>query len=140
MPSPIMPSPFPSLFTLRPFLLPLLSQVLRPFLLRRVKSDVERSLPPKKETILKIGMTEMQRKVWESVGVRLGVEHGGRPPDCVFFVPLPIRTAVQGLPPRLNPHTLPAPPFPSLSGTRASSRRILRPCREGRTAPSCSTS
>eukprot|EP00798_Chlamydomonas_sp_ICE-L_P018352 gene18352-24817_t len=26
------------------------------------KSDVERSLPPKKETILKIGMTEMQRK------------------------------------------------------------------------------
>ena len=65
-----MPSPFPSLFTLRPFLLPLLSQVLRPFLLRRVKSDVERSLPPKKETILKIGMTEMQRKVWESVGVR----------------------------------------------------------------------
>jgi SNF2 family DNA or RNA helicase len=38
-------------------------QVLRPFLLRRVKSDVEKSLPPKKETILKIGMTEMQRKV-----------------------------------------------------------------------------
>ena len=37
-------------------------QVLRPFLLRRVKSDVERSLPPKKETILKIGMSEMQRK------------------------------------------------------------------------------
>ena len=32
-------------------------------LLRRVKSDVEKSLPPKKETILKIGMTEMQRKV-----------------------------------------------------------------------------
>ena len=71
-----MPSPFPSLFTLRPFLLPLLSQVLRPFLLRRVKSDVERSLPPKKETILKIGMTEMQRKVWESVGgLRM---YGGR--------------------------------------------------------------
>ncbi len=37
-------------------------QVLRPFLLRRVKSDVERGLPPKKETILKIGMSEMQRK------------------------------------------------------------------------------
>ena len=36
--------------------------VLRPFLLRRVKSDVERALPPKKETILKIGMSEMQRK------------------------------------------------------------------------------
>eukprot|EP00798_Chlamydomonas_sp_ICE-L_P028324 gene28324-31441_t len=38
-----------------------LHKVLRPFLLRRIKSDVERSLPPKKETILKIGMTEMQR-------------------------------------------------------------------------------
>jgi hypothetical protein len=37
-------------------------QVLRPFLLRRVKSDVERGLPPKKELILKIGMSEMQRK------------------------------------------------------------------------------
>ena len=43
-------------------------QVLRPFLLRRVKSDVERSLPPKKETILKIGMTEMQRKWWVLMG------------------------------------------------------------------------
>jgi hypothetical protein len=42
---------------------PWVLQVLRPFLLRRVKSDVERSLPPKKETILKIGMSEMQRKV-----------------------------------------------------------------------------
>lgn len=38
------------------------AQVLRPFLLRRVKSDVERGLPPKKETILKIGMSQMQRK------------------------------------------------------------------------------
>lgn len=36
--------------------------MLRPFLLRRVKSDVERGLPPKKETILKIGMSEMQKK------------------------------------------------------------------------------
>ena len=42
--------------------------MLRPFLLRRVKSDVERSLPPKKETILKIGMTEMQRKWWVLMG------------------------------------------------------------------------
>lgn len=37
-----------------------LHAVLRPFLLRRLKSDVEKSLPPKKETILKIGMSEMQ--------------------------------------------------------------------------------
>lgn len=39
-----------------------LHKVLRPFLLRRVKSDVERSLPPKKELILKIGMSAVQRK------------------------------------------------------------------------------
>ena len=47
------------------------SQVLRPFLLHRVKSDVERSLPPKKETILKIGMSEMQRKWCVRLGLTL---------------------------------------------------------------------
>ena len=41
-----------------------LHKVLRPFLLRRLKSDVEKSLLPKKETILKIGMSEMQVGVW----------------------------------------------------------------------------
>lgn len=39
-----------------------LHQVLSPFLLRRVKSDVEKSLLPKIETNLYIGMTDMQRK------------------------------------------------------------------------------
>lgn len=43
------------------------AQVLRPFLLRRVKSDVERGLPPKKETILKISMSEMQRKYYAAL-------------------------------------------------------------------------
>ncbi|GFY90246.1 chromatin-remodeling protein 11 [Actinidia rufa] len=33
-----------------------LHKVLRPFLLRRLKSDVEKGLPPKKETILKVAM------------------------------------------------------------------------------------
>ncbi|KAL1310528.1 hypothetical protein AAFC00_000812 [Neodothiora populina] len=37
-----------------------LHKVLRPFLLRRVKSDVEKSLLPKKELNLYIGMSEMQ--------------------------------------------------------------------------------
>ncbi|TVY36527.1 ISWI chromatin-remodeling complex ATPase [Lachnellula subtilissima] len=37
-----------------------LHRVLRPFLLRRVKSDVEKSLLPKKEINLYIGMSEMQ--------------------------------------------------------------------------------
>lgn len=36
--------------------------MLRPFLLRRVKADVEHSLLPKKEINLYVGMTEMQRK------------------------------------------------------------------------------
>lgn len=44
-----------------------LHKVLRPFLLRRLKSDVEKSLPPKKETILKIGMSEMQRKYYAAL-------------------------------------------------------------------------
>ncbi|GMH40196.1 hypothetical protein BSKO_08100 [Bryopsis sp. KO-2023] len=44
-----------------------LHKVLRPFLLRRVKSDVERGLPPKKETILKIGMSQMQRKYYAAL-------------------------------------------------------------------------
>lgn len=37
-----------------------LHKVLRPFLLRRVKSDVEKSLLPKKEVNLYIGMSDMQ--------------------------------------------------------------------------------
>jgi SWI/SNF-related matrix-associated actin-dependent regulator of chromatin subfamily A member 5 len=38
-----------------------LHTVLRPFMLRRVKSDVAKSLPPKKETKLYVGLTDMQR-------------------------------------------------------------------------------
>ena len=44
-----------------------MAQVLRPFLLRRLKSDVEKGLPPKKETILKIGMSEMQKKYYAAL-------------------------------------------------------------------------
>lgn len=42
-------------------------KVLRPFLLRRLKSDVEKGLPPKKETILKIGMSDMQKKYYAAL-------------------------------------------------------------------------
>jgi SWI/SNF-related matrix-associated actin-dependent regulator of chromatin subfamily A member 5 len=38
-----------------------LHTILRPFMLRRVKSDVAKELPPKKETKLYVGLTEMQR-------------------------------------------------------------------------------
>jgi hypothetical protein len=49
--------------------------VLRPFLLRRVKSDVERGMPPKKETILKIGMSAVQRK-WYAALLQKDIEVG----------------------------------------------------------------
>ncbi len=53
------------------------AQVLRPFLLRRLKSDVEKGMPPKKETILKIGMSEMQKKYYAALlqKVRRPVPH-----------------------------------------------------------------
>jgi len=44
-----------------------LHRVLRPFLLRRVKSDVEKSLLPKKEVNLYLGMSEMQVKWYQKI-------------------------------------------------------------------------
>lgn len=44
-----------------------LHQLLSPFLLRRVKADVEKSLLPKIETNVYIGMTEMQRKWYKQL-------------------------------------------------------------------------
>ena len=41
--------------------------MLRPFLLRRLKADVEKGLPPKKESILKIGMSQMQKKFYAAL-------------------------------------------------------------------------
>ncbi|KAK2393959.1 ISWI chromatin-remodeling complex ATPase chr11 [Trifolium repens] len=44
-----------------------LHKVLRPFLLRRLKSDVEKGLPPKKETILKVGMSQLQKQYYKAL-------------------------------------------------------------------------
>ncbi|RVW55714.1 ISWI chromatin-remodeling complex ATPase CHR11 [Vitis vinifera] len=44
-----------------------LHKVLRPFLLRRLKSDVEKGLPPKKETILKVGMSQLQKQFYRAL-------------------------------------------------------------------------
>ncbi|KAK4047198.1 chromatin remodeling complex Adenosinetriphosphatase [Microbotryomycetes sp. JL221] len=44
-----------------------LHSVLRPFLLRRVKMDVEKSLLPKKEINVYVGMTELQRKWYKMI-------------------------------------------------------------------------
>jgi SWI/SNF-related matrix-associated actin-dependent regulator of chromatin subfamily A member 5 len=37
--------------------------VLRPFLLRRIKADVEKKLLPKKETKIFVGLSKMQREL-----------------------------------------------------------------------------
>lgn len=44
-----------------------LHTVLRPFMLRRIKTDVAKSLPPKKETKLYIGLTKMQQEWYVKV-------------------------------------------------------------------------
>jgi len=44
-----------------------LHRLLRPFLLRRVKADVEKSLLPKKEINLYVGMSEMQVKWYQKI-------------------------------------------------------------------------
>lgn len=44
-----------------------LHKVLRPFLLRRVKADVEKSLLPKKEVNLYVGMSDMQVKWYQNI-------------------------------------------------------------------------
>lgn len=43
-----------------------LHSVLRPFLLRRLKSDVEKKLPPKKEVKIYVGLSKLQREWYET--------------------------------------------------------------------------
>lgn len=42
-------------------------RLLRPFMLRRLKWDVEKSLPPKNEIYLYFGMSEMQKKLYKQI-------------------------------------------------------------------------
>uniref|UniRef100_A0A5K3ETF1 SNF2 family N-terminal domain-containing protein n=2 Tax=Mesocestoides corti TaxID=53468 RepID=A0A5K3ETF1_MESCO len=44
-----------------------LHSILRPFLLRRVKADVEKRLPPKKEIKIYIGLSKMQRELYTKI-------------------------------------------------------------------------
>ena len=44
-----------------------LHSLLRPYLLRRVKEDVEKSLPPKEETILEISLTPIQKAYYKAI-------------------------------------------------------------------------
>lgn len=55
-----------------------LHKILRPFMLRRLKIDVEKSLPPKHETILFTGMSAMQKKLYKDILLRdIGMLQGG---------------------------------------------------------------
>eukprot|EP00628_Pelagophyceae_sp_CCMP2097_P016816 CAMPEP_0206848868 /NCGR_PEP_ID=MMETSP0975-20121206/26230_1 /ASSEMBLY_ACC=CAM_ASM_000399 /TAXON_ID=483370 /ORGANISM="non described non described, Strain CCMP2097" /LENGTH=1097 /DNA_ID=CAMNT_0054391505 /DNA_START=1 /DNA_END=3291 /DNA_ORIENTATION=- len=55
-----------------------LHSLLRPFVLRRLKSDVEKSLPPKTETILFTHLSPVQRDVYKHCLLReMGVVQGG---------------------------------------------------------------
>jgi len=47
-----------------------LHKILRPFMLRRLKADVEKSLPPKSETILFTGMSVMQKNLYRQILLR----------------------------------------------------------------------
>lgn len=47
-----------------------LHKILRPFMLRRLKADVEKDLPPKHETILFTGMSAMQKKLYKDILMR----------------------------------------------------------------------
>jgi SWI/SNF-related matrix-associated actin-dependent regulator of chromatin subfamily A member 5 len=42
-------------------------RLLRPFMLRRIKAEVEHSLPPKKEMYLYFGLTKLQRKIYKNI-------------------------------------------------------------------------
>lgn len=47
-----------------------LHKILRPFMLRRLKVDVEKSLPPKTETILFTGMSIVQKNLYKQILLR----------------------------------------------------------------------
>lgn len=44
-----------------------LRKILRPFLFRRTKLEVEKSIPPKKEIYISVGMTELQKKMYKEL-------------------------------------------------------------------------
>ncbi|GMH56592.1 hypothetical protein TrST_g9056 [Triparma strigata] len=47
-----------------------LHKILRPFMLRRLKSDVAKGLPPKTETLLMVGMSAMQKELYKKLLLR----------------------------------------------------------------------
>lgn len=48
-----------------------LHMVLCPFLFRRIKADVEKSLPPKKEVKIYVGLSKMQREWYTRILIKI---------------------------------------------------------------------
>ena len=44
-----------------------LQQNLRPFLLRRLKEDVEKAIPPKEEVVVELEMSDMQKQYYRAI-------------------------------------------------------------------------
>ena len=44
-----------------------LHELLKPFMLRRMKEDVEKSLKPKEETVINVELTALQKKFYRAV-------------------------------------------------------------------------
>lgn len=44
-----------------------LHKILKPFMLRRTKVEVEKNLPPKKEVHIYVGLTEVQLKIYKNL-------------------------------------------------------------------------
>ncbi|TYH82549.1 hypothetical protein ES332_D02G069000v1 [Gossypium tomentosum] len=87
-----------------------LHKVLRPFLLRRLKSDVEKGLPPKKETILKVGMSQMQKQYYRALLQKdLEVVNGGGERKRLLNIAMQLRKCCNH--PYLFQGAEPGPPY-----------------------------
>ena len=87
-------------------------KVLRPFLLRRLKSDVEKGLPPKKETILKVGMSQMQKQYYRALLQKdLEVINAGGERKRLLNVAMQLRKCCNH--PYLFQGAEPGPPYPT---------------------------
>jgi len=53
-----------------------LHRILKPFLLRRIKKEVEKSLPPKVEIHVQVGITEQQKKIYRDLLKKGMIEKG----------------------------------------------------------------
>jgi len=73
-----------------------LHKILKPFMIRRLKVDVEKSLPPKHETILYCGMSKMQKKLYKEILLRdidvvQGTSGGGQGKTAVLNIVMQLR-------------------------------------------------